>query len=66
MKIISRGDNIVCGRCGCVMEYTKEDIYTEQRTLCVSNFFKKYETWEIFYIECPQCGLHVEIRSHQI
>ena len=62
MKIIKVGNKIKeCERCGCVMQIEHGDIESEIVRICISEYFCKYEKWEIEYIHCPQCGVKIEV-----
>lgn len=64
MKIIERGNNTIkCERCGCVIEYDSKDIQSAVNYMKTSSFFdtRAYYKWE--YIDCPQCGLEITVRS---
>ena len=61
MKIIEKGNNTVkCERCGCVMEYDRDDI--KCKNVEINNLIVS-ELWRVEYINCPQCGKEIQIES---
>lgn len=63
MKIIERGTNTVkCERCGCLMEYERNDIKSKIVQVHTSLIFWSLTSpSEVEYVVCPQCGKEVSI-----
>ena len=54
IKVLAHGkqqQQAVCPKCGCVFEYSAEDVYKEQRTVGLIAFDVFVEA-----VKCPECG----------
>ncbi len=60
IKVLAHGNQHlqeVCPKCGCLFEYSAEDVYEKKITVGLI-------AWDVItkVVKCPECGLEITIR----
>ena len=59
IKVLAHGNQhlqAVCPNCGCVFEYSAEDVHREQKTVGLI-------AWDVIIrvVRCPECGFRINV-----
>lgn len=59
-RIISDKPVKTCPACGCIFEFTAEDVHTENEQYW-AGFWKAWKFREHRYVECPGCKKEIQL-----